>query len=242
MNIRIEYQSNKPITLNSYTAELGFQRRGYTPLPFTRAELTTYTEADWPWVRNDIWVGGTPTLLYILDQLGIPRPPSYVPHLCLPDFCGRAMGICNLWEVKGRPYPYFIKPAADTKLFSGRVIRTDADLAMLTSVTNPATAVLISELIDIKAEYRCFMFRSEFVEARFYAGDWTYTPDWGKIQEAFHAFAHPPAACTLDFAVTASGETLLIEINDGYALGTCGLHPLIYSEMLEARWLEIINI
>ena len=51
-----------------------------------------------------------------------------------------------------------------------------------------------------------------------------------------------PAAYGLDFGVTADGRTLLVEANDGFALGCYGLDPVIYAEMLEARWCELAGL
>jgi len=31
----------------------------------------------------------------------------------------------------------------------------------------------------------------------------------------------------------------LIEINDGFSLGYCGIHPATYCQLLEDRWKEI---
>lgn len=43
----------------------------------------------------------------------------------------------------------------------------------------------------------------------------------------------------MDWGVTDDNRTLLIEVNDGYALGNYGLHPSLYAALLEARWHEI---
>ena len=39
--------------------------------------------------------------------------------------------------------------------------------------------------------------------------------------------------------MTADGRTLLIEINDGYALGNYGLQEILYAKLLSARWAEL---
>ena len=74
-----------------------------------------------------------------------------------------------------------------------------------------------------------------------YAGDFTVLPDFEIIRKAIWNFKGQPIAYTLDFAVTESGETSLIEINDCYSLGYCGIHPSIYCKMLEGRWQEIMR-
>lgn len=40
-------------------------------------------------------------------------------------------------------------------------------------------------------------------------------------------------------SVTDDGRTLLIEVNDGYALGCYGLFYIDYAKLLSARWAEL---
>lgn len=48
-----------------------------------------------------------------------------------------------------------------------------------------------------------------------------------------------PAAFALDVGCTRAGATLVVEINDGYALGAYGLTPLAYAKFLSARWAQL---
>ena len=59
------------------------------------------------------------------------------------------------------------------------------------------------------------------------------------IDAAVKAFPNMPAGCALDFGVTDDGRTLLIEMNDGYSLGTYGLEATLYARLLTARWAEL---
>ena len=43
----------------------------------------------------------------------------------------------------------------------------------------------------------------------------------------------------MDFGVTDDGRTLLIEINDGFSLGTYGIEDTLYAKLLTARWAEL---
>lgn len=62
------------------------------------------------------------------------------------------------------------------------------------------------------------------------------------IENAINDFKDIPAGCSLDFGVTNDGRTLLIEMNDGMALGSYGLSDIAYALLLIARWCELINI
>jgi len=45
----------------------------------------------------------------------------------------------------------------------------------------------------------------------------------------------------MDFGLTEDGRTLLVEINDGFALGSYGLDPIQYAKLLSACWADIIH-
>ena len=50
-----------------------------------------------------------------------------------------------------------------------------------------------------------------------------------------------PAGFGIDFGVLLDGRTVLVEMNDGYSLGSYGLNAVEYSELLEARWAQLAN-
>ena len=56
------------------------------------------------------------------------------------------------------------------------------------------------------------------------------------------AYQHAPSGYSADFGVTEGGDTLLVEINDGYSLGHGALTSNLYAELLEARWLEMTAV
>lgn len=41
---------------------------------------------------------------------------------------------------------------------------------------------------------------------------------------------------------TDDGRTLLVEVNDGYALGCYGLQHNLYAKLLAARWAELVGV
>ena len=50
-----------------------------------------------------------------------------------------------------------------------------------------------------------------------------------------------PNGCAVDFGLTKDGRTLLIEVNDGYALGSYGLFYIDYAKLISARWAQIMG-
>jgi hypothetical protein len=50
-----------------------------------------------------------------------------------------------------------------------------------------------------------------------------------------------PAGYGIDFGLLSSGETALIELNDGYSLGSYDLDSADYTDLLIARWEELVG-
>ena len=48
-------------------------------------------------------------------------------------------------------------------------------------------------------------------------------------------FITTPAGCALDFGVTDDGRTLLVEVNDGYSIGSYGVESVEYAKLLSDR-------
>ncbi len=61
------------------------------------------------------------------------------------------------------------------------------------------------------------------------------------VENAVAQFKSAPKGYAIDFGLTDKGETLLIEVNDGYSLGCYGLFDLDYAKLLSARWAELTN-
>lgn len=50
-----------------------------------------------------------------------------------------------------------------------------------------------------------------------------------------------PAAYGIDFGVLASGETALVEANEGFSLGAYQIESSLYTELLFTRWQELLS-
>ena len=46
----------------------------------------------------------------------------------------------------------------------------------------------------------------------------------------------------MDWGVTVDGRTLLVEVNDGYALGNYGVRGHQYTAVIECRWRELMGL
>lgn len=70
--------------------------------------------------------------------------------------------------------------------------------------------------------------------------EWYFDPEI--LEQAVKAFKSAPAGYAMDIGVTEKGQTLLVEINDGFALGCYGADPIQYARLLSARWCELVGI
>jgi len=143
----------------------------------------------------------------------------------------------------------FVKPVT-SKAFTGKIISSLKDLEGCGSYTGDAE-VLVSEPIDIAAEWRCFILYDKILDVRPYsmfvnpekdAYRYGYDPKTlDAILEDFKTWAGRPAACAIDICQTKDGRTLLVELNDAYALGSYGLFPIFYARMISARWSQLLG-
>ncbi len=180
-----------------------------------------------------------------LGQLGIepPRPDDY-PVAASPWF-GREIWPSTLGaaraRVEDRGEVLFIKPRAQVKRFTGRVFASAEDFRGL-GVASPRAEVWCADVVEILTEYRAYVVDDVVVGLRHYDGDGGVMVDARVIHDVLTALATSlPAGCALDFAVLGDGRTVLLELNDGYALGRYGLDGEAYADLLLARWTQLLG-
>jgi hypothetical protein len=59
------------------------------------------------------------------------------------------------------------------------------------------------------------------------------------VEHCIRDYISQPAGYVMDFGVTDKGETVLIEVNDGFSIGSYGLFHIDYAKLLAARWAEL---
>jgi conserved hypothetical protein len=145
---------------------------------------------------------------------------------------------------------YFVKPIK-SKVFTGKIIGRISDLVGCGNHSEDYE-VLVSEPLDICAEWRCFILYDEIVDVRPYGllldrnrKSYKYHYDFKVLDsmlEAFVKWDERPIGCSMDICVTKDGQTLLVEINDAYALGCYGLASIFYAKLISARWSELLGV
>ena len=93
------------------------------------------------------------------------------------------------------------------------------------------------------SEHRVYVVRGRVVGIRHYAGDPAISPDEAVVSEAVRAlreWGEATAGYGLDLGVLDDGRTALVEWNDGFSLGSYGLDAGSYTELILARWSELV--
>jgi hypothetical protein len=174
-----------------------------------------------------------------LQKMELPIPENVDYPNELKEYLGRNIRLGTLAEVTRSSTRVFMKPV-EHKAFTGFVWENDALSRRKIMFHELDTPVWISDLVDIVAEYRSFILRGEILDCRLYKGDWSKAPSRSVVEAATAKIVpFTPVAFCLDWGVTASGETILIEMNEGYAFGPYGLLPGYHAHMLSARWFEM---
>jgi hypothetical protein len=176
-----------------------------------------------------------------------PEPLSYPVELL--RHCGREIKLRRAGEVIGT---WFVKPVK-TKLFTGFVFDTMTDPATLSEhdreqydafiALDPAEPVWISEVVKFQSEWRFY------VEGRRVLGKARYDTDGADDAPApdeetvARILADLPfvCPCAVDIGVLADGSTVLVEVNDAWAIGFYqdAMPAKDYMNFLVTRWEQI---
>lgn len=223
----------KPWNEECLAAYNGFQKLGVECILFTtNVELDTRSP-------EDIVVGGMLIMSHVLNQMGI-TPENYnYPEALLP-YCGRKIWTIKLKDLANEKLPVFIKPVEE-KSAKGLVVNSIGD-AKEYKYLDPDSTIICSEPVHFVSEWRCFIRYGEILGIQYYYGDKTIECDKTTIESAINDYKDMPAAFSLDFGVTDDGRTVLIEMNDGMAIGCYGLPDEKYALFLTARWCELIGV
>jgi len=221
-----------PYNMNTFSAMLGFQQMGIETVLFNDKQELTSAEI------SDIVVGGVGRVKQFLTERGI-----VVNDIDYPDSLSSYYGR-KIWETTSdtflsekKNFPLFIKPKQG-KLFTGFICNSEADIAGRFS-PEESIPVYCSEVRNIVTEWRCFVRYGEILDIRRYKGELGRVYSLQKVKEMISSYSDAPTAYSIDIGLTAENKTIIVEVNDGYSLGSYGLDPLLYAKLLSARWAEL---
>lgn len=192
-------------------------------------------------------VGDNPTMMNVFKRLGINWMNDSYPE-SLRKYLKR-----SVWESSIRKLVMeshhkdvsnvFVKPKSKAKLFTGFVINSSLDLFRLDGIAKD-TDLYCSSVVNWLSEYRVFVIKSKIVGIKHYDGDERLKLNIEVVESAITDFEKSNQrtdAYGIDFGILDDGTTALIEWNDGFALGSYGLEKEIYTELILARWEEILK-
>lgn len=186
-------------------------------------------------------VGGLDFMAAALKQrdIDLPAIESYPPALA--DFLHRTTWRTTLCHVLDRVEhghgAVFVKPAVRAKRFTGFVLEDGCDWRL--QGVSRREPVWCSDPVTWLSEWRVYVVRSEVRFIANYDGNSSIELDRDLVGQAVRRMADVPGSpmsYAVDFGVLASGETALIEMNDGLAIGAYGIEGEAYLEMLQDRW------
>jgi hypothetical protein len=235
--------------LASIEASHWFWQRGYEVVSFSFPEIDQGRIDDWLLHNPEDLVvhAGVEGVTALLARAGKPAPPKLDLPVSLSPWIGRFTWETTLGEVRNQvdsevPFnPFHVKPLLHNKLFKGTVVYGLRDLIPSASIPDE-TPVLAQQRIEFISEWRAFILRDTILNIANYKGTPLRFPDVDVIIAAIEAFSDKPIAFGMDWGITASGQTLLVEVNDGYALSNYGLDGMPFTAMIEARWRQLMML
>lgn len=170
--------------------------------------------------------------------------PELIDVRPFEEFMGRTTKVMDISEANiiCKDTPIFIKPASAIKAFTGFV--ADSPFTLQVWSNGYKGEVIVQPVIEIVSEYRLYINCHTIIGMKHYRGDCLAVFDRVLIEKCVDVsykvlYNH---SYTLDFGVLEDGSTVLIEINDAWAIGNYGLEPMDYYLFVRNCWLQITGI
>jgi hypothetical protein len=218
-------------------------------IPCKTFTLKNILRRNLPLTQADMVVGTVDAVTGALKQLKRTVPLSNTYPNSLSIFYGRTMKKYTLSDIRSRMVlgmcsATFIKPADNHKTFTGFVARSDVDLYHIASVSG-RTPIWAVEPVHFLSEYRYYVNKGCIVHAAHYDGDPDVQPNdvvvHNIIDTLSRANDHTPTAYAVDIGVLTTGNTVVVEVNEGYSLGAYNdPPPALYFDLLWTRWSQLL--
>ncbi len=135
----------------------------------------------------------------------------------------------------------FIKPI-EIKLFTGFVL-DDFQYTCLNNLPGDTKVMSYEPFKEvIESEWRIYIHNNKMIDSRNYAGEFIINPDYKYVNEVIKNNRNIfPCAYTIDIGILKSGENVVIEYNDMWAIGNYGIPNDLYLKLLRDRYFEIVR-
>lgn len=241
----LQQSGNGQLRLEEQLLKSEFERRG---IPVSLYTLKRILRRNLPLSRDTFIAGDIDAMHGAMHQLKIQVPPPNDYPKSLEVFLHRRVWKSTLGAVERTILsdagdPVFVKPAQRQKSFTGRVLTSIDDLWYIGSVSR-SQEVWCSDPVKWHSEFRVYVIDDTIVSVDHYAGDSGAVLDHQVLEAAVAAYrssGEAPAAYGIDFGLLGTGETALVEANDGYALGAYTIAAQPYTDLLIRRWSELLS-
>lgn len=225
-----------------YISVQPLQERGFKVIPFDGNDLDNTLGCKRISPKYDICIGSVEAMQYYFKLCGVEIPKCITYPIELRDYLRRRVSKTTFGELTD-DYPYFIKPANDIKKFTGDLIEKKNHLQILKDIHNIADDYEVYKCAKVNfiTEYRVFVSKGVIYGIKHYKGDFTKFINVDVVNSMIKDYQNCPSAYVLDVGLTDTNETLLVEVNDMWAVGSYGLYGKDYSFLSLRRLREIFK-
>lgn len=186
-----------------------------------------YTE-----MKNCIPIGTIEFVEKFLYESGLklPKPINIPKELQLPEFLKREIKYVKISDIEQGIVFDDLKFVKSEDMLKGASGLTPVISEDFLSCERPqidsnekSSKFIVSDILNIESEWRCFVHRNQLVDVCKYSGDFDKIPDKEIIEKMITCYSNCPPAYTLDVAVLESGETVIIEVHNFWSCGLYGL-------------------
>lgn len=187
-------------------------------------------------IRRNLFVGSTEFMREVFKRVN-------KLNVRVPENTNRPCEIITLGEAYKRVEEgdkIFVKPL-EIKLFTGLVL-DGMKYTCLTGIPEETLVMVYAPFnTKIESEWRIYIHNHKMVDARNYSGDFIVGPDYTYVLSVIEQNKTKfPCAYTIDIGILYSGENVVIEYNDMWAIGNYGIPNDLYVRLLKDRYFEII--
>lgn len=186
-------------------------------------------------IRSKLFVGSVEFMKAVFSRIGI-------EGVKLPRNSNREFQIMELGEVRERAKlgeRWFIKPL-EIKLFTGFILDEMVN-ASIQNIPDDCRVMVYKSLDEILSEWRVYIGEDRIWDMKNYSGDIFKIPSEGYIKSIIKENSDFPISYTIDIGVLKTGEEVVIEFNDMWAIGNYGIPNDEYLSLLKRRYFQIVS-